>query len=72
MAKQRINIQQQPLYNVQTDNANSISGSMTAGVSVQYGWDGVTTSNFRVTMVRSSGAFANTSYYGYSWIAWGI
>lgn len=32
----------------------------------------ITNSGFNILMQRASGAFSNTTYYGYSWIAWGI
>lgn len=32
----------------------------------------ITTSGFNAVLHRSSGTFATTTFYGYSWIAWGI
>lgn len=32
----------------------------------------ITTSQFTMTMARATGSFSGTTYYGYSWIAWGL
>jgi len=32
----------------------------------------ISTSGFNVLLQRASGTFSNATYYGYSWIAWGL
>lgn len=45
------------------------SGGTTAIAANAYG---ISTTVFTPTFTRNAGTFANTLYWGYSWIAWGI
>lgn len=53
-------------------SVTDLTTAMAGGVGWSAASSSVTTTNFLLTIARNTGNFTATSYYGASWIAWGV